>query len=81
MTIRWYNRFSKSGTPHDNAVMEAFFSYLKKEELYRRKYKSEKEFLKGIDDYIEFYNKRRPHGAIHYKTPNAMEEIFYADMK
>ena len=73
--------FSKSGTPHDNAVMEAFFSYLKKEELYRRKYKSEKEFLKGIDDYIEFYNKRRPHGAIHYKTPNAMEEIFYADMK
>lgn len=48
--------FSKSGCPHDNAVMESFFSYLKKEELYRRRYATEKEFLKGIDNYISFYN-------------------------
>ena len=28
--------FSNSGSPHDNAVAEAFFRYLKEEELYRR---------------------------------------------
>ena len=27
--------FSNSGSPHDNAVAEAFFRYLKEEELYR----------------------------------------------
>ena len=36
--------FLKSGSPHDNAVAEAFFSAMKKEELYRNNYKSEMEF-------------------------------------
>jgi len=68
--------FSKSGCPHDNAVMESFFSQLKKEELYRRRYSSEKEFMNGIDLYMQFYNDRRPHRAIQYKTPNMAEENF-----
>lgn len=66
--------FSKSRCPHDNAVMESFFASLKKEELYRRTYFSEKDFFRGIDRYVAFYNEKRPHGAIHYKTPNAFEE-------
>lgn len=66
--------FSRSGRPHDNAVSESFFSYMKKEELYRRKYKSEKEFLQGIDAYISFYNEKRPHSTLQYKTPEKMEE-------
>lgn len=70
--------FSRSGKPHDNAVMESFFAYFKKEELYRRRYNSEKEFLGGIDNYIAFYNGRRPHGALHYKTPEAAEKAFYS---
>ena len=69
--------FSKSGCPHDNAVMESFFSYIKREELYRRHYSSEKEFLRGIESYITFYNDKRPHGAIHYKTPSAFEKDYY----
>lgn len=73
--------FSRSGRPHDNAVMESFFSYLKKEELYRYRYSSETEFLKGIDKYIAFYNERRPHSSIHYKTPDAAEKAFYDRQK
>lgn len=69
--------FSRSGKPQDNAVMESFFSCLKKEELYRYRYSSESEFLKGIERYITFYNEKRPHSSIHYKTPNAAEEAFY----
>lgn len=38
--------FSRSGKPHDNAVCEAFFRCMKSEELYRYKYKSEREFRK-----------------------------------
>lgn len=73
--------FSRSGKPHDNAVMESFFSCLKKEELYRYRYSSESEFLKGIERYITFYNEKRPHSSIHYKTPNAAEEAFYYNEK
>lgn len=65
--------FSRSGKPHDNAVMESFFSYLKKEELYRRAYKSEVELKNGIKDYIQFYNSKRPHSTLNYKTPDKME--------
>ena len=40
--------FSRSGRPHDNAVAESFLSYMKKEEIDRRKFASEPECLKGI---------------------------------
>lgn len=70
---------SRSGKPHDNAVSESFFSYLKREELYRRQYKSETNFFRSIDEYIQFYNQKRPHYYLNYKTPDKAEET--ADMK
>ena len=66
---------SQPGHPHDNAVMESFFSYLKKEELYRHDYKSEAAFLVAIDKYIAFYNGKRPHSTLNYKTPNKVEKV------
>lgn len=65
--------FSKSGSPHDNAVAEAFFSAMNKEELYRVNYKSEREFRVSVDNYIDFYNAERPHGTLGYKTPDRFE--------
>lgn len=41
--------FSKSGQPHDNAVMESFFASMKREEIYRTQYKSEQQFIKSVD--------------------------------
>ena len=35
--------FSRAYTPYDNSVVESFFSSLKREELYRAKYRSDKE--------------------------------------
>ena len=49
---------------------ESFFSSLKREELYRKKYRSESELYKAIDAYMEFYNARRPHAKLQYKTPD-----------
>ena len=70
--------FSFSGRPYDNAVAEAFFASFKKEEAYRREYTSEESFRKSVAQYIEFYNEARPHQTLKYKTPQEVEDIYYA---
>jgi transposase InsO family protein len=67
---------SRSSMPYDNAVAESFFASMKKEELYRRKYRSEKEFRQAVDDYMLFYNTKRPHQTLKYKTPEQAEAAF-----
>lgn len=69
--------FSKKATPHDNAAMESFFSTLKREEFYRYKYKSEKELRESISKYIDFYNAKRPHATLNYRTPCEYEDLFF----
>lgn len=71
--------FSRAGVPYDNSVMESFFSSLKREELYRTKYRSEAEFRAAVDRYIVFYNERRPHTKNGYKTPMKLESIYYGE--
>lgn len=68
--------FSRAHIPYDNSVMEAFFSNLKREELYRTKYRSENEFRTAVDRYMVFYNKQRPHAKNGYKTPFKKELDF-----
>lgn len=68
---------SRPGTPHDNAVMESFFSSMKREALYRREYSSETAFRKGVYQYIEFYNTKRPHSNFKHKTPAEFEHAYY----
>lgn len=67
--------FSRSRQPHDNAVMESFFASMKREEIYRTQYGSERQFVKSVDDYVEFYNIQRPHSTFNYKTPAQFEAI------
>lgn len=71
--------FSKAGVPYDNSVMESFFSSLKREELYRTKYRSETEFRAAVDKYMVFYNERRPHTKNGYKTPMKLEAIYFGE--
>lgn len=69
---------SRPYNSHDNAVCESFFSFLKREELYRRKITSEKTLYKLVDDYMVFYNSKRPHDTLKNKTPDAYEREYYA---
>lgn len=69
--------FSPAGSPYNNSVMESFFASLKKEEIYHTEYTSEAHFQTRIAAYIDFYNNRRPHSTIAYKTPNAYEQRFF----
>lgn len=73
--------FSKAGVPYDNSVMESFFSSLKREELYRTKYRSEAEFRAAVDAYMVFYNERRPHAKNGYKTPMKLESIYFGEQR
>ena len=68
---------SKPHAPTDNAVAEAFFKSLKQEELYRRVYRSEREFKESVAEYMLFYNEERPHKTLHYKTPKQFEAEYY----
>ena len=58
----------------DNASQESFHASLKKECLYQRKPQSFEETNELIFRYIEgFYNTRRLHSSIGYKSPEAFE--------
>ena len=73
--------FSRAHIPYDNSVMESFFSNLKREELYRRKYCSENEFRTAVNQYIIFYNEQRPHAKNGYKTPLKKEQDYLSKQR
>lgn len=61
---------SRRGNCYDNAVMESFFSTLKRERVHRRKYWSEEEVRQDLRQYIEvFYNRTRRHSALGDVSP------------
>ncbi len=68
--------FSNPGNPYNNSVMESFFKSLKTEKLYRTEFRSEREFRIAVKEYIEFYNEKRPHSVLRYRTPNRCEEAY-----
>lgn len=69
--------FSDTANPYDNAVVESFFSHLKKEEIYRRIYLDLNELKESIDKYIKFYNDYRPHETLGNLSPNEFEQKYY----
>ncbi len=77
MTFGIQQSFSRKSVPYDNSVCESFFKSLKQEELYRTNYKSEKHLRKALYDYVVFYNDKRPHTFLRYRTPNKAEADFY----
>lgn len=71
--------FSAKGHPYDNAVMECFFKYLKKEELDRRSFQTVQQLKQSLLSYIAgFYNPLRPHSHNHGLSPNQAENLLSA---
>ena len=65
---------SGKGNCWDNAVMESFWSTLKTEEVYQKNYATREQARAAIFEYIEiFYNRKRLHSSIGYKSPEAFE--------
>ena len=62
------------GRSIDNIVIERFWRSLKYEDVYLNEYASKKEAERGINQYMNKYNRKRLHSAIGNKTPN---EVYY----
>ena len=61
----------RTGVCWDNAMAESFFSALKNERVYRTVYATKARAKRDVIAYIEgFYNTRRRHSTLNYKTPN-----------
>jgi transposase InsO family protein len=60
----------------DNAPMESFFASLKKELVHHEDYQTREEARASIFEYIEvFYNRRRRHSTLGFKTPTDYESL------
>ena len=62
------------GDAYDNALCESFFATLECELIERRRFKTQAEARLAIFDFIEgFYNPRRRHSALGYRSPVRFE--------
>lgn len=67
--------FSQKGCPYDNACIESFHAILKKEEVNHVRYPDYKSAKLAMFKFIEaWYNRKRKHSCLNYKTPQAIED-------
>lgn len=60
----------RTGSCHDNAVAESWFSMLKNEMYYRYRFATRKRARFAVMQYIEvFYNRKRRHSTLGYRSP------------
>lgn len=66
---------SRTACCYDNAPMESFFHTLKVELAHQRRWATREDARRDLFAYIEgYYNRRRIHSALGYKTPEQAEE-------
>jgi putative transposase len=66
----------RRGDAYDNAACESFISTIKNELIRRRSWTSRDQARLAVFSYIEtFYNPRRRHSTLGYRSPNEFENI------
>ncbi len=66
---------SRRGNCWDNACVESFFSTLKRELPNDEPFEDWREVERAVFAYVDaYYNTRRPHSALGYRTPNEYEQ-------
>lgn len=58
----------------DNIFTERLWRTVKREDIYLRSYRDIKEAREGLTEYFTFYNRKRKHQSLEYKTP---AEIYF----
>lgn len=73
---------SRKGNCYDNAITETFFKTLKTELIYHKTYESREEAELDIFNYIElFYNRKRLHSSLGFKSPVDFKNDYYLSKK
>ena len=77
--FRMTQSMSRKGNCWDNAPMESFFKTLKVEHTYRLRYTSREQARLDVVNWTEgFYNEKRMHSAIDYRSPADFERSLKA---
>lgn len=69
--------FTHIATPEENSYIEAYHSIFESEVVQRFELNSFYEANMTITAYVEFYNNRRLHGGLHFKTPENVWNEYY----
>ena len=57
------------GSCHDNIFTERLWRTVKYEEVYLKDYESPRQARQSLREYFDFYNKKRLHQSLEYRTP------------
>ena len=68
---------SRAGTPTDNAAMESINGLIKAEMFADFHLTCKEKIIEEIDEYIQFFNERRPAYYLKYMTPKQYKDVFY----
>ncbi len=72
---------SRKGNCYDNAPMESFWGALKQELVHHRRYRTRREAIRDITEYIEiFYNRQRLQPGLGFLSPAVFEQRYYAGL-
>jgi transposase InsO family protein len=72
---------SGSGNCFDNAPMESFWGIIKQELINQRHYRTRREAIEDITEYIEiFYNRQRRQAKLGFLSPAAYAQKYYAGL-
>jgi len=72
---------SGKGNCFDNAPMESFWGTLKQELVHHRRYRTRREAIQDITEYIEiFYNRQRRQARLGFLSPVVYEQRYYAGL-
>lgn len=66
------------GRALDNVFTERLWRTIKYEEVYLKEYASPREARSSLTEYLRFYNERRLHQALDYRTP---AEVYFAESR
>jgi putative transposase len=72
---------SRKGNCYDNAPMESFWGTLKQELVHHHRYRTRREAIRDITEYIEiFYNRQRLQAGLGYLSPAAYIRKYYSGL-
>lgn len=60
---------SRGGTPTDNPIIEALNGWIKEELFLDYNLSTAEDVPSLLDEYVEYFNHKRPAAALNYKSP------------